>query len=69
MKALKIISGIICAVGAVLIFGVITQNDFNDMVLRETVPTNWNQMIIGMVMVLQCVVITMIRKKHERKSI
>lgn len=57
MKALKIISGIIFAVGLLLIIGAVGQDDFFTMELEQAHAMNWIQIIIGMLMALQFVVV------------
>lgn len=64
MKTLKILSGIICAIGMVLIIGAIGQDDFNTMVLQQAHTTNWIQIIIGFLMMVQLPLVIM-RKRHD----
>lgn len=64
MKALKIIFGIICAAGILLIIGTIGQDDFNTMVLQQPHETNYLQLIIGFLMVLPMPIICIRGKRR-----
>lgn len=68
MKVLKILFGIMLAVGMVLIIGAVGQDDFVTTELEQAHSLDWIQIIIGFLMMFPFVIIN-VRKRHDRKRI
>ena len=67
MKVIKILFGIMLAVGIVLVIGAVGADDLA-VELDQAHSLDWIQIIVGFLMMLPFVIIN-VRKRHDRKRI